>query len=50
LPGTLISQEAGGYVAKFDGSPYRPGEISGGLLLATDPDSWSLLRREVFTL
>ena len=24
--------------------------VTGGLLLATDPDSWSLLRREVFTL
>ncbi len=50
LPGTLISQEAGGHVAKFDGSPYRPADLTGGLLLATDPDSWSLLRREVFTL
>ena len=50
LPGTLISQEAGGTVRKFDGSPYRPADLSGGLLLATDPDSWSLLRREIFTL
>jgi fructose-1,6-bisphosphatase/inositol monophosphatase family enzyme len=50
LPGTLISEEAGGHVRKFDGSRYRPGEVSGGLLLATDPESWSLLRREVFTL
>jgi fructose-1,6-bisphosphatase/inositol monophosphatase family enzyme len=50
LPGTLISIEAGGYVRKFDGSLYRPGELSGGLLLATDPDSWALLRREVFPL
>ena len=50
LPGTLISIEAGGYVRKFDGSLYRPGELGGGLLLATDPDSWALLRREVFTL
>lgn len=50
LPGTLISAEAGGHVRKFDGSPYRPGDLTGGLLMATDPDSWSLLRREVFTL
>nr|AIA15504.1 Inositol monophosphatase family [uncultured bacterium] len=50
LPGALISAEAGGHVRKFDGSPYRPGDLEGGLLLATDPDSWSLLRREVFTL
>lgn len=50
LPGALISEEAGAYVRKFDGSPYRPGEVTGGLLMATDPESWSLLRREVFTL
>ena len=50
LPGTLIAEEAGAYVRKFDGSPYRPADFEGGLLLATDPDSWSLLRREVFTL
>jgi fructose-1,6-bisphosphatase/inositol monophosphatase family enzyme len=50
VPGTLIAEEAGGYVRKFDGSRYRPADLSGGLLLATDPDSWSLLRREVFTL
>jgi fructose-1,6-bisphosphatase/inositol monophosphatase family enzyme len=50
VPGTLISEEAGAHVRKFDGSPYRPSDLSGGLLLATDPDSWSLLRREVFTL
>jgi fructose-1,6-bisphosphatase/inositol monophosphatase family enzyme len=50
LPGTLISQEAGGYVARFDGSPYRVEHLSGGLLIASDQDSWSLLRREVFTV
>ncbi len=48
LPGTLIAQEAGGYVAKFDGSPYRVTDFSGGLLIATDPDSWAVLRREVY--
>ena len=50
LPGTLISAEAGAVVAKFDGSPYRVGDLDGGLLIATDKESWSLLRREVFTL
>lgn len=50
LPGTLISEEAGAYVRKFDGSPYRPADLTGGLLLATDKDSWQTLRREVFTL
>lgn len=50
LVGTLISQEAGGHVARFDGSPYLPKHRSGGLIVATDPDSWDLLRREVFTV
>jgi fructose-1,6-bisphosphatase/inositol monophosphatase family enzyme len=50
LPGTLICAEAGAYVRKFDGSEYRPTDLDGGLLLAPDRDSWSLLRREVFTL
>ncbi|RYE08307.1 MAG: inositol monophosphatase [Hyphomicrobiales bacterium] len=50
LPGTLISAEAGAHVAKFDGSPYRVGETSGGLLLASDKDSWDLVRREIFTV
>lgn len=50
LPGTLICAEAGAYVRKFDGSEYRPGDLSGGLLLACDKEQWSLLRREVFTV
>ena len=50
LAGTLISQEAGAYAAKFDGSQYRPTDVDGGLLLATDKDSWDMLRREVFTV
>lgn len=50
LPGTLISEEAGGYIRKFDGSMYRPADLTGGLLLATDKDSWDVLRREIFTI
>lgn len=50
LGGTLIVQEAGGYAAKYDGSPYLPNQRSGGLILATDRETWNLLRREVFTL
>jgi fructose-1,6-bisphosphatase/inositol monophosphatase family enzyme len=50
LPGTLICSEAGAHVRKFDGSEYKPGDLTGGLLLATDEESWSLLRREVFTV
>ena len=50
LGGTLIVQEAGGYAARFDGSPYLPSQRSGGLLLAADRNTWDLLRREIFTL
>jgi fructose-1,6-bisphosphatase/inositol monophosphatase family enzyme len=50
LPGTLICAEAGAFVRKFDGSEYRPADLTGGLILAPDEESWSLLRREVFTV
>ncbi|MBN9316090.1 MAG: inositol monophosphatase [Devosia sp.] len=50
LVGTLISQEAGGHVARFDGSAYLPSHRTGGLIVATDKDTWDLLRREVFTV
>ena len=50
LPGTLIAQEAGAYVARFDGSPYRPEHLDGGLIIAPDKQSWTLLRNEVFTV
>jgi fructose-1,6-bisphosphatase/inositol monophosphatase family enzyme len=50
LAGCLISQEAGGHVARFDGSPYLPTHRDGGLIVATDRDAWQALRREVFTV
>jgi fructose-1,6-bisphosphatase/inositol monophosphatase family enzyme len=50
LAGTLISQEAGAYAARFDGSAYLPHHVDGGLLICPDRDSWDVLRREVFTL
>lgn len=50
LGGTLISQEAGGYAARFDGSPYLAHHLAGGLLVTPDKDSWEVLRREVFTV
>ncbi|MCA1442419.1 inositol monophosphatase family protein [Ensifer sp. IC4062] len=48
LAGTLIAEEAGAYAARFDGSRYLPAHTNGGLLLATDKESWDALRREVF--
>ncbi len=47
LAGTLIAQEAGGHAARFDGSPYRPTDLEGGLLVASNPDSWRVLRDEI---
>lgn len=50
VAGALMMAEAGAHVAKFDGSPYRPSDIGGGLLVAPDAESWQALRREVFTV
>lgn len=47
LAGVLIAQEAGGHVARLDGSVYLPHHFDGGLLLAPDRDSWDVLRREL---
>lgn len=48
--GSLMMIEAGAHVAHFDGSPYKPADLGGGLLVASDQDCWDELRREVFTL
>jgi len=48
LAGALIHQEAGGHVARFDGSLYRPSHTGGGLLVAPDPESWKALRTELW--
>ena len=40
LPGSLIVQEAGGYVAQWDGSPYTPKDKDVGLIVAASKDNW----------
>ena len=50
LAGSLIAQEAGGYVARLDGEPYEPHHVDGGLIVAPDRNAWEALRREVFTV
>jgi fructose-1,6-bisphosphatase/inositol monophosphatase family enzyme len=50
LAGTLLSQEAGAYAARLDGSPYLPRQVDGGLLLAPDQETWELLREKIFTV
>jgi len=44
LPGVLLLAEAGGHAARFDGSAYRPGMTSGGLICAPDAAAWEALR------
>ncbi len=46
--GCLIHREAGGYQARFDGSAYRPGHRTGGILSAPDKGSWQRLRAGLF--
>ena len=48
LAGGLIVEEAGGYVRRLDGSPYRAIDIDGGLLVATDKASWRALHDTLF--
>ena len=48
-PGWLIHREAGGYSARFDGTPYLPTVRSGGLICAPDEASFEMLRKELLT-
>lgn len=48
LAGSLIHAEAGGFSARLDGSPYRPTDTTGGLLLAPDEASWHAVREALF--
>lgn len=41
--GVLMVQEAGGYAARFDNTPYMPTSQDGGLLSAPDQASWQQL-------
>ncbi|GLQ57380.1 inositol monophosphatase [Devosia nitrariae] len=50
LAGALIVAEAGAYLARFDGSAYRPEHRDGGLIIAPDEAGWEALRREIFTI
>lgn len=48
LAGALIHAEAGGYSRRFDGSVYRPEHVDGGLLAASDIDSWNALKEALW--
>jgi fructose-1,6-bisphosphatase/inositol monophosphatase family enzyme len=42
--GWLLHKEAGGYSAHFDGTPYHPTHLTGGLICAPDEASWHAAR------
>jgi fructose-1,6-bisphosphatase/inositol monophosphatase family enzyme len=42
--GWLLHREAGGHSAHFDGSPYSPTHLTGGLICAPDEASWIAAR------
>lgn len=44
LPGLAILTEQGFHYARHDGSPYRPGDNTGGLLVAASAELWRPLR------
>ena len=46
--GVLLQQEAGGYAALLDDSPYRPGVVAGGMICAPDRGSFKALRAALF--
>ncbi len=46
--GVLLYQEAGGHVARLDGTPYTPASSQGGLIAAPDKASWTALRDALY--
>jgi fructose-1,6-bisphosphatase/inositol monophosphatase family enzyme len=43
-PGALLVEEAGGHVARLDGSEYRPSDQQPGLLIAQNRDVWETVK------
>ena len=46
--GWLLHQEAGGWSARLDGTPYNLADTTGGLICAPDETSWQALRSALF--
>ncbi len=44
-PGWLLHREAGGHSAHFDGTPYLPTHLTGGLICTPDESSWRAARQ-----
>jgi fructose-1,6-bisphosphatase/inositol monophosphatase family enzyme len=47
-PGALILEEAGGRVARLDGTPYRVGDDRTGILIAASPRLWDETAKLLF--
>lgn len=43
LAGQLMVEEAGGYLTKWDGTPYTPQTKTGGIVAVTEKDNWQPL-------
>ena len=48
IAGVLALAEAGAHIAHFDGTPYLPGDLDGGLIIAPDQVSWWEIRNTLF--
>ena len=48
-PGALMLEEAGGKIARNDGSPYRLDVPGTGAIAASSPDLWDLAHEVLFT-
>lgn len=44
LPGLAMAAELGFHYARHDGTPYRPGDNTGGLLVAPDRERWTEIK------
>ncbi|MBA1159000.1 inositol monophosphatase family protein [Microvirga mediterraneensis] len=44
-PGAFLVEEAGGHVARLDGSEYRPSDQRPGLLIGQNREVWDVVRR-----
>lgn len=44
LAGQLMIEEAGGYLTRWDGTPYTPQTRTGGIIAVTDKDNWRPLQ------
>lgn len=47
LAGAMLLAEAGYVVAKFDGTPYQPGDMTGGILSAPSRRAWQEIREHL---